>query len=50
VEEGALTSYRASIQPHMVTKTERPRHWWEWRPLAARQVWDFESDQVARAS
>ena len=50
VEEGALTGYRASIKPHVVARTENAKRWWEWRPSAFNQVWDFDADQLARAS
>lgn len=52
MEDGLLAGYRASIQPQVATKRAEPKRaepkrWW--RPTAARQVWDFEADQLATA-
>lgn len=48
MEDGLLAGYRASIQPQVVIKPAEPKRWW--RPMAAHLVWDFEADQLARAS
>lgn len=48
IEDGLLAGYRASIQPHVVAKVPAPKRWWEWRPVAVHQVWDFETERLAR--
>jgi PAS domain-containing protein len=50
LEDGRLTGYRATMEPHEVVKAGPPKRWWEWRPAPARQVWDFEPERLARAS
>jgi len=50
VEAGMLEGYRASIQPHVVAKADTAKRWWEWRPSAFNQVWDFDAEPFARAS
>jgi PAS domain S-box-containing protein len=50
MNDGLLAGYRATIRPHAGVKQEDSKHWWEWRPVAARQVWDFDVEQLAHAS
>jgi len=50
MEDGRLAGYRASIQPQAVAKTLTAKRWWEWRPVVAHQVWDFDAEQLAQAS
>lgn len=50
MEDGFLAGYRATIQPHVVAKSETPKRWWEWRPATPHDVWDFETEPLARAS
>ncbi|MFA5907256.1 MAG: PAS domain-containing protein [Vicinamibacterales bacterium] len=50
IEDGMLAGYRATIQPHVAQLAEAPKRWWEWRPVVARQVWDFDVEQLSRAS
>lgn len=49
-EDGLLVGYRASIQPHAAADAAPPRHWWTWRRSAVNQVWDSETNQIAKAS
>lgn len=49
IEDGLLTGYRATIQPQVVA-TASPRRWWEWRPVVAHQVWDFDAESLAPAN
>lgn len=50
MDDGMLAGYRASIQRHAPIKVEAPKHWWQWRPVIAHQVWDFDAEQLAKAS
>ena len=50
MENGMLAGYRASIQPKVVALADAPKRWWEWRALAPRLVWDFDAEQLSRAS
>lgn len=48
--DGLLTGYRASVQRHPPAKAEDPKRWWQWRPVAAHQVWDFDVEPLPKAS
>lgn len=50
VANGMLEGFRASIQPQAVATPATTKPWWEWRPSTFNQVWDFDADQLARAS
>lgn len=49
VEDGLLTGYRATIQPKVARVAGTTKRWWEWRPVATHQVWDFDVEQLAQA-
>ncbi len=49
IEDGTLAGYRATIQPKAAKLADAPKRWWEWRPVAAHPVWDFDAEQLARA-
>jgi len=50
-EDGHLAGYCATIQPHPVpANTAESKRWWQWRPVAAHLVWDFDDEQFAKAS
>lgn len=52
MDDGSLAGYRATVEPQFATAaaTDTPRRWWEWRPVAFRQVWNTETEPLARAS
>lgn len=51
MDDGLLAGYRATIQPHAVqARAEESKRWWQWRPVAAHQVWDFDAEQFAKVS
>lgn len=50
IADGLLAGYRASIEPYVAVKAEAPTRWWERRASAFNRVWNFDADQLARAS
>ncbi len=50
LNDGLLAGYRATIQPFTATKAVESKRWWEWRPVAPHNVWDFEIELLAHAS
>ena len=48
MQNGVLTGYRATIAPHTI-ETGR-RRWFQWRAVATRTVWNFEAEQISKAS
>lgn len=48
MDEGLLAGYRATIHPlAVVAKAAESKRWWEWRPVTAHQVWDFDAEPFA---
>jgi PAS domain S-box-containing protein len=50
MSEGLLAGYRATIQPYTAAKAVESKRWWEWRPAAPHNVWDFDAAPLAKAS
>ena len=50
IDNGLLAGYRATIQPQTVARAAETKRWWEWRPAAFHQVWDFQPEPLPRAS
>lgn len=51
LEDGLPAGYRATVVPHIVHgAAPTPKRWWSWRPSPAHLVWDFDAEQLARAS
>jgi PAS domain-containing protein len=50
IEDGTLAGYRATMVPHIVHEAAPAQRWWDWRPLAPKMVWDFETQPLAKAS
>ncbi len=50
MDEGLLAGYRGTIQPYTAAKAAEPKRWWTWRPAAPHNVWDFDAEQLAKAS
>lgn len=53
IEARRLVGYRATITPHQARAAAPAKRWWDWRPVSAKMVWNFESQQaesLAKAS
>lgn len=50
MERGILAGYSATIAPHTGATTGQPRRWFQWRPAVPRPVWNFEAEQISKAS
>jgi PAS domain-containing protein len=48
--DGLLACYRATIQPHLALAAAAPKRWWEFRAVAPRQVWDFDTELMTKAA
>lgn len=48
MHDGNIAGYRATIVPRIVPAPAK--RWWSWRAAAPRTVWNFDDDQLAKAS
>lgn len=48
MQNGVVAGYRATLAPHAVEGGSR--RWFNWRAAAPRTVWNFEAEQLSKAS